>query len=456
MADKIMWTPDLSKKNGPIYLRLVEQMEKDIKSGVLTVGDKLPAQRQLAWHLNINLSTVTKAFQIATQRQLISGEVGRGTYILRKNREATLFNLKKDQRNTIIDLSTHIPAINPDDQDLENCLTELLRAPASLPELLQYHSPAALERLRIKSSQWLCEFGYNIDPHHCVAIPTAQMALMVALLSNCRSEDTVLVNTHTFPGLKAVARQLKLKLHAIEMDEQGITPDSLLQAIRTTHAKVLVSDPILQNPTAVSMNLARQEEILAIIEKHKLLFIEEYVIGSLSDSPPISNNLQDHSIVIISLAKSIAPGLRFACIAGKHPAINTIINQPHATSWQLSPLTAEIACRWIEDGTARKRLKWQRNEVTRRHQLFKKLFRNKHYTGNNTVCSHTWLPVTGSADDAQQICHKQGVEVVASGFFAVGRNASEYIRVSLTAAKSMKELKTGLTRIIKTGVVKTR
>ncbi len=454
MADKIMWTPDLSSGSGPIYLRLVEQMAKDIEAGILVVGDKLPPQRQLAWHLDINLSTVTKAFQIATQRQLISGEVGRGTYILRKNREGTLFNLKKDQGNTVIDLSTHVPAINPDDNDLSKSLTELLQSPSVLPELLQYHTPASLERLRIKSSQWLYELGYPIQAKYCVALPTAQTALMVALLCSCRSEETILVNAHAFPGLKAVAKQLRLKLHAIEMDEQGITPDALMQAVRTTHAQVLVGDFILQNPTTVSMGKERQEIILSIIQKHNLLLIEEYVIGSLSDQPPISINCQEQSILITSLAKAVAPGLRFSTIAGRHPVIKTIINQPHATSWQFSPLTAEIACRWIESGTARKRLEWQRREVATRHQLFKKLFRSEYYSGNSTICSHVWLPVIGTADDAQTTCRQHGVEIVPSGFFAVGRNNSEYIRVSLTAAKSVKQLKIALIRILKTGIIK--
>ena len=94
-----MWTPKLTNSKEPIYQQLANEMAKGIASGELKVGEKLPPQRQLAWHLNINLSTVTKAFQLATQRHLISGEVGKGTYVLAQSCEAQLYKLKENTRS---------------------------------------------------------------------------------------------------------------------------------------------------------------------------------------------------------------------------------------------------------------------------------------------------------------------------------------------------------------------
>ena len=454
MADnKIMWTPELSRESGPLYLQLVNKMAQDIEAGVLKVGEKLPPQRQLAWHLDINLSTVTKAFQEATKRHLISGEVGRGTYILGKSSEAALFNLKQQRDASIIDLSTHVPVAMPGDEHLENTLNEMMREEGGLSRYLEYHSPSSILRQKISCSRWLAELGYPIGPESCVATTCAQNALMVSLLSCCRADDTVLVNELTFPGMKAVSKQLSLKLHGIEMDEQGIIPEALLTAIRSTNARVLVSDPTLQNPTASSMGKQRQQEIVDIIKKHQLLFIEEYVIGALSGCLPISTEIKTHSILITSFAKTVAPGIRFAMIAGEHPVLQKILAESHATSWQFSPLMAEIACRWIESGLAKKRMQWQWQEIQQRHRIFKKIFPETHYAGNRDVCSHVWLAAEGSAEEAQHTCHQLGVEVVAAGLFAVGRHYPQCIRVSLTAAKSRQQLKIGLERIAQSGVV---
>ncbi len=454
MADNIMWSPDLSTEQGPLYLQLVNKMAQDIETGVLKVGEKLPPQRQLAWHLDINLSTVTKAFQEATKRHLITGEVGRGTYILAKSSEAELFNLKQDLDESIIDLSTHVPVAMPNDLDLENTLNEMMQDDQGLSQYLNYHSPASVLRYRITCSKWLTELGYPIGPESCVATTCAQNALLVSLLSCCRADDTVLVNELTFPGMKAVAKQLSIKLHGIEMDEQGIIPEALALAIRTTHAKVLVSDPTLQNPTSTSMGKQRQQEIIKIIKQNNLLFIEEYVIGALSGQPPISTQIKSHSILITSFAKTVAQGIRFAVIAGEHSVLQKILAESHATSWQFSPLMAEIACRWIESGLAKQRMNWQWSEIQKRHRIFKKIFPDTKYNGNKDLCSHVWLPVEGTAVQAQEKCHQLGVEVVPAGLFAVGRNYPECIRVSLTAAKSRQQLKIGLQRIYQSGVVK--
>ena len=75
------WKPDLSNTKPPIYLALVRQLEDDIKAGILKPGTKLPPQRELADYLDINLSTVSRAFKICEQKGLLSASVGNGTYI---------------------------------------------------------------------------------------------------------------------------------------------------------------------------------------------------------------------------------------------------------------------------------------------------------------------------------------------------------------------------------------
>ena len=75
------WKPDLSRASGPKYLALVSLMEDDIKNGTLKAGTKLPPQRELADYLNVNLSTISRAFKLCSQKGLLSASVGNGTYV---------------------------------------------------------------------------------------------------------------------------------------------------------------------------------------------------------------------------------------------------------------------------------------------------------------------------------------------------------------------------------------
>ena len=193
-------------------MQVVDAMAEDIARGKLAIGEKLPPQRQLAWALEVNLSTITKAFQQAAKQRLIAGEVGRGTFVLGQSAEAELFLLQNLPEENI-DLSTHIPAEHPDKNALEQTLNQIAQQKNGLSSFLNYHSPASLTRLSMLGARWLDQLGYPVDAKHCVVTNTAQNALLVTLMACCRRDEIILVNEMTFPGMKALAKQMGLRLY---------------------------------------------------------------------------------------------------------------------------------------------------------------------------------------------------------------------------------------------------
>ena len=57
------WKPEINKSDKALYRSLAAKLESDIKNGILMPGTKLPPQRELADFLDLNLSTVSKAFK---------------------------------------------------------------------------------------------------------------------------------------------------------------------------------------------------------------------------------------------------------------------------------------------------------------------------------------------------------------------------------------------------------
>ena len=76
------WLPDMSEGSGPLYVRLAERIEEAIASGTLPTGTKLPPQRDLAFDIGVTIGTVGRAYTLVRERGLVSGEVGRGTFVL--------------------------------------------------------------------------------------------------------------------------------------------------------------------------------------------------------------------------------------------------------------------------------------------------------------------------------------------------------------------------------------
>src|SRR5690606_38376865 len=105
--------------------------------------------------------------------------------------------------------------------------------------------------------------------------------------------------------------------------------------------------PCLQNPTAVSMNARRREEIAVVARRHGLIIIEDDVYGALGDEPSLASALPERTLVISSLSKTVAPGLRLGFIAGAKVWLSRIDPEAQATSWALSPLCLRIGCEWL-------------------------------------------------------------------------------------------------------------
>src|SRR3990170_1428220 len=76
-----IWNPRLAGRTGPRYRAIVEALAEDFAAGELRRGARLPTHRDLAETLGVTVGTVSRAYAEAARRGLVSGEVGRGTFV---------------------------------------------------------------------------------------------------------------------------------------------------------------------------------------------------------------------------------------------------------------------------------------------------------------------------------------------------------------------------------------
>src|SRR5436305_6561927 len=65
----------------PLYRQLASFIHQLVDAGRLTIGDRLPPTRDLATQLGLNRTTVSAAYELLESEGLISGQVGRGSFI---------------------------------------------------------------------------------------------------------------------------------------------------------------------------------------------------------------------------------------------------------------------------------------------------------------------------------------------------------------------------------------
>src|SRR5215510_13745906 len=108
------WVPTLTDREGPLYRRIVEALAADVASGRLRRGQQLPTHRALAHALDLDLTTVTRAYNAARERGLTEARVGQGTFVA----ESLLQARAASGARVAFDLSMNLPP-QPMDADVE-------------------------------------------------------------------------------------------------------------------------------------------------------------------------------------------------------------------------------------------------------------------------------------------------------------------------------------------------
>jgi DNA-binding transcriptional MocR family regulator len=428
------WQPELSTHRGPIYRAIADALAADIRAGRLPVGTRLPTHRDLAWNLKVTVGTVTRAYAEAERRGLISGEVGRGTYVrpIGTAPEVTLRNAP--QGPDFVDLGLNRPQTGEEPKLVAKGLREIAESP-ELEELLQYQPHAGREIDRTAGARWIERGGVAADPERVLVTQSGQNAVASVLSALTQPGDTVAVESLTYPGVRSAASLLSLRLAPVAMDEEGLLPESFAALCRSGTVKALYTLPSLHNPTATVLSEERRRAVAEIAETHGVALVEDDVYGFLLDKPPtpMAALAPERGFYITSTSKSLAPGLRIGYVQAPTEAMERVSAALRATIYMATPLMAALATRWIEDGTADRLVAEKRAEAAERQRLAREILAGARLTGH-PAATHVllWLPEGWRAEAFEAAARRAGVGVTAATAFWLGRtNPPNAVRLCL-------------------------
>jgi DNA-binding transcriptional MocR family regulator len=445
-----IWFPDLSSRRGPRYLALADALADDIEAGRLRDGDRLPTHRDLAYRLGVTVGTVSRAYAEAARRGLVSGEVGRGTYVRGAPAAPSgFFRIPDKHPPGVIDFALNLPVLADAPAHVAAAAERLLRGGNNLLPLLDYQPEMGIAHHRAAASHWLTRAGVEVGPERVVVTTGAQHGMAAIFMSIARPGALVLTEALTWPGMKDLADRLHLRTHGLAMDDQGLRPDAFEAACKSLEPLALYTMPSLQNPTTAVMGEARRQEVVAIARRYGVQIVEDDVYGFLlgNDQPtPLAALAPDCVYYVTSLAKCLMPGLRVGFVAappGKAEAVGASIR---ATVRMTPPLMAEIVAGWIEDGTADAMAENQLREVAARQAIARPLLQGLGLGGNPNAF-HLWLPLPEGwrNDEFVAAARDRNVLFMGADPFVVGRGQPpRYVRLCLGAPRSREEVEQGI------------
>ena len=172
------WVPTLSEWQGPMFLRIVDALAADVASGRLVRGQRLPTHRALASALDLDLTTVTRAYGEARRRGLLEARVGHGTFVS----ETTARAAHDLPAPVNIDLSMNLPP-QPVEANLDLRIAQGLahiRSAAGFSAFLSYSRPGGNADEREAAALWLRARVPQAAPERIVIFPGSQAIIFNA------------------------------------------------------------------------------------------------------------------------------------------------------------------------------------------------------------------------------------------------------------------------------------
>ncbi|MBK1876919.1 PLP-dependent aminotransferase family protein [Pelagicoccus mobilis] len=445
-----MWTPDLSPFPGPRYRAIADALEADIARGTIPAGFQLPTHRSLADDLGVTVGTITRAYAEAAQRGLIRGETGRGSFVNGAVEPERSFQNPEDIPNNAVNMGLTLP-LHALDPELGPTLAKLSSSP-DLQSLLRYFPSRGRLIDRETGVEWLRRYGVDTHSDNISLSVGGQHALAVILSAALKPGDAIAVEQYSYPLFKTLARRLGIKLIPIKMDREGMLPTSLKRACKKQKIKALYCMPNCQNPTAAQMSEKRRIQLADIAIGQKLIIVEDEAYGLFSEGPltPLFKLAPEQTFFIGSLSKIVAAGLRVAYVSSPSKLVKRVEQAIADFTYMPAPLTAEIARRLLQSGTADTTMELKKAEAKRRNLLAKKKLR-RFKVQQQTYGYFAWLelPENWNASDFVREAAEHDVKVTNGDQFLVGpASQSNTVRLSLSAPESIEDLERGLEELV--------
>ncbi|MCF8467140.1 MAG: PLP-dependent aminotransferase family protein, partial [Sneathiella sp.] len=330
-----------------------------IRQGELKPGDRLPTHRELAYVHGCSIGTASRAYAELERRGICYGRVGQGTFIYGTEKDAAAVGRGAffpqdswaDGDGALVDLSKNSYFHPETDGRLRDALQRLshLNEPGSY---LTYFDSRGRTRDREIAQNWLYSLVQRVELENIIITQGAQSGLYLAMATLAAAGDTIATEAFGYPGIRAAAYELDMRLAPIAMDGEGMIPEEFEQICRRGPVKLLVTVPTNHNPTGTTQPLARRQRIIEIADRYGVIIVEDSAYAPLHnrDTPSYVDLAPHNTVYLTTLSKVMSPALRVGYMLAPGNLVPRLATKMTAINWMTSPLILDIANFLIQSG----------------------------------------------------------------------------------------------------------
>jgi len=333
----------------PLYRQISDQLRVLIDSGRLEAGAKLPPTRELAGYLGLNRATISAAYEILEADGLITGHVGRGSFVTspagtRSFASPDLISFANSRPSELL-----FPV-----EDFRAACGEVIRS-SEVQDVLQLGWPSGYGPLRRYLLQRSREEGIAGPDDDVLITSGVQQAFDLLQRNFVASGEAVLIEDPVYPGLRIAFQRAGARVIGMPITPSGLDLARVERMALAERPALLIVTPNFQNPTGNTFSLATREGLLGIARSCGALVIENDIYGELryeGEPLPLIKQLDASggTVVLRSFSKLAFPGLRVGWVIGPRPLIERLTATKQWSDLHTDQLSQAVLLRFAESG----------------------------------------------------------------------------------------------------------
>jgi DNA-binding transcriptional MocR family regulator len=381
-----------STQAAPLYLRISGDLTKQMASGALRAGDRVPSLRQLSRQMRVSITTALQAYLWLESRGYLESRPRSGFFV--RTPFARLISIpqyesRKPQptevttdavlsdvisaANDPANVPFGVACANPDTyptRRLNLILRRIVREHPHHSARYDFGSDALRRQIARRSIAMRCAFS----PSDVTITSGGLEAINLALRAVARPGDVIAVESPTYFGILGSAASLNMKVVEIPTHPQeGMDLGELERAIRRHHVKACVVMTNCHNPLGYVLPDRIKKSLVEVTSRHGVAIIEDDVYGDLaySGSRPLPLKAFDRNDLVLlcsSYSKSLSPGYRTGWLAAGR--FRKVIERLKLLTTVATPsLSQLVVAEFLESGGYDRHLRRMQSEFARQADL---------------------------------------------------------------------------------------
>lgn len=349
----------------PLYEQIYAALIREILSGSLAAGERLPATRKLADELSVGRNTVDKAYQQLTAEGYVQPRVGSG-FVVNEIPQGIPSQLSEQER-----AAAPLPSFLPEKtmparydfaygsmdnsvfpyhawrKSMNNALTAM-----ELADTLTYPCRQGELALRWEICRYLRRNrGVLCEPSQVVIACGQQHAMEIIANLFDAPDKGFAMEEPGYDGIRAVFINHHYQLYPVPVEKDGIS----LNALRNLNTSLLYVTPSHQFPTGAVLPIAKRRRLLQWAEERDIYLIEDDYDSELryyTNPIPAMQSLDPHGRTIYTgtFSKSLAPSMRLSYIVFPVPLLDRYFQYYQRYNAQVPPLHQLALADFMENG----------------------------------------------------------------------------------------------------------